>query len=390
MTSPRSQSGQRTLARFTAVAMGAIAFTFLCQQAPAQRYPMNADPDSPEGQFLELIGIQTDEAQKSALMEQFAAQFPKHQAVSWAYEQIQNSAFRAGQWDRALAFGEKLQQLHPDDLETARLNMKAAELKGDKTAARLWSDYAQRIAQRVLQSPPPKDPEQLEEWKRRTATVSRYAAQDEYAIYKKALESGDPKQKIKLLDDLLKRNPDTQYLPQALIIYLNSYRALQDDKNAALYAERILKSDQTNEDALLIGAEAYARSGSSSGKVAAYSAKLIEVMKTKRKPDIVRQEDWDKKKALYTGLAYWMIGNVHIQQNRFAQADAALREALPLVRQNEQSAASILFYLGWANYKMEKFAEAVRYYKQCMAFGGQFHDQAAKNLSVILTEQGIR
>jgi tetratricopeptide (TPR) repeat protein len=85
-----------------------------------------------------------------------------------------------------------------------------------------------------------------------------------------------------------------------------------------------------------------------------------------------------------------MIGNVHINQNRFAQADSALRAALPLLRQNEQSAASILFYLGWANYRMEKFADAVRYYKQCMAYSSQFQEQAAKNLNVIRTEQGIQ
>jgi tetratricopeptide (TPR) repeat protein len=377
------------LARFTAAVLSATSFTFLCQQALAQRYTANADPDSPEGQFIELINSQSDDAKKSALMELFTRRFPKHQAVSWAYEQLQISALQAGQWDKALTFGEKLQQLHPDDVETARLNMKAAESKGDKTTLRLWSDYVQRIAQRVLESPPPKDPEELEEWKRRTAILSQYAAQDQYAIYKKALESDDPRQKIKLLDDLLKRNPDTQYLPQALVIYLNSYRALGDNKNALIYAERILKSDQTNEDALLIAAEAYARSGSPD-KVAAYAAKLIEVMNTKRKPAIARQEDWDRKKAFYTGSAYWMIGNVHINQNRFAQADSALRAALPLLRQNEQSAASILFYLGWANYRMEKFADAVRYYKQCMAYSSQFQEQAAKNLNVIRTEQGIQ
>jgi len=268
--------------------------------------------------------------------------------------------------------------------------MKAAESKGDKTTAKLWSDYVQRIAQRVLESPPPKDPEQLEEWKKRIAIASQYAAQDEYAIYKKAIDSGDPRQKIKLLDELLKRNPDTQYLPQALVIYLNAYRALGDNRNAVLYAERILKSDHNNEDALLIAAESYARSGSATDKVVAYSSRLIALMNTKSKPAIVRQEDWDKKKAFYTGSAYWMIGNVHINQNRFAQADSSLRAALPLLRQSEQSAASILFYLGWANYKMENFAEAVRFYKQCMAFRTQFQEQAAKNLNVIRTEQGIQ
>ena len=386
----RPRHAQPGLARIAAAVLSATVFTCLCQQAEAQRYVANAAPDSAEGQFIELINLQSDDAQKLALLEQFAQRFPKHQAISWAYEQLQLSAFEAGQWDKVLTFGEKLEQLHPDDVETATLNMKAAESKGDKTTAKLWSDYVQRIAQRVLESPPPKDPEQLEEWKKRIAIASQYAAQDEYAIYKKAIDSGDPRQKIKLLDELLKRNPDTQYLPQALVIYLNAYRALGDNRNAVLYAERILKSDHNNEDALLIAAESYARSGSATDKVVAYSSRLIDLMKTKSKPAIVRQEDWDKKKAFYTGSAYWMIGNVHINQNRFAQADSSLRAALPLLRQSEQSAASILFYLGWANYKMENFAEAVRFYKQCMAFRTQFQEQAAKNLNVIRTEQGIQ
>jgi tetratricopeptide (TPR) repeat protein len=386
----RSQPGQPGLARFAAVALSAAALTLSCQFALAQRYTAaNADPDSPEGQFIELIDLQSNNAQKLALIEQFTQRFPKSRALSWAYEQILNAAIQAGQWDKALVFGEKLEQLHPDDVETAQLNLKAAESKGDKTTAKLWSDYLQRIAQRVLESPPPKDPEMLEEWKRRTAVASQYAAQDEYAIYKKALDSGDPRQKIKLLDELLKRNPDTQYLPQALVIYLNSYRAIGDGKNSVLYAERILRSDRNNEDALLIAAEAYARSGASD-KVVAYSTRLIALMNTKSKPAIVRQEDWDRKKAFYTGSAYWMIGNVHINQNRFGQADSALRAALPLLRQSQQSEASVLFYLGWANYKMENFAEAVRFYKQCMVYSSQFQEQAAKNLNVIRTEQGIQ
>ena len=382
---------RRPLARFAALALAAASFTFWCpQQVKAQRYSATADPDSPEGQFIELIGLQTEDDKKLALMEQFVERFPKHQAVGWAYEQLQNSAFQAGQWDKVLAFGEKLAKLNPDDVETARLNIKAAEAKNDKTTAKLWSDYVQRVALRVLDSPPPKDPEQLEEWKRRTAAASQYAVQDEYALFKKALDSGDPRQKVKLLDELLKLNPDTQYLSQALLIYLNSYRALGDNKNAVLYAEKILKSDRTNEDAMLIAAESYVRYGAAPDKVLSYCAKIIELMNTKPKPAIVRQEDWDRKKSFYTGSAYWMIGNVHINQNHFAQADSALRAALPMLRHNEQSSASILFYLGWANYKMENFAEAVRFYKQCVAVHSQFQEQAVKNLNVIRSEQGIQ
>jgi tetratricopeptide (TPR) repeat protein len=382
---------RRPLARFAALALAAASFTFWCpQQVLGQRYTANAEPESPEGQFIELIGLQTEHDKKLVLLEQFTQRFPKHQAIGWAYEQLQNAAFQAGQWDKVLTFGEKLAKLNPDDVETARLNIKAAEAKGDKTTAKLWSDYVQRIALRVLDSPPPKDPEQLEEWKRRTTAASQYAAQEEYALYKKALDSGDPRQKVKLLDELLKLNPDTQYLSQALLIYMNSYRALGDNKSAVLYAERILKSDRTNEDALLLAAESYVHSGAAPDRVLSYSAKIIELMNTKPKPPIVRQEDWDHKKSFYTGSAYWMIGNVHINQNHFAQADTALRAALPMLRHNEQSNASILFYLGWANYKMDNFDEAVRFYKQCVSVHSQFQEQAAKNLNVIKTEQGIQ
>ena len=367
-----------------------VVFVGLVQPGLAQRYSANANPDSPEGTFLELINLQSDGARKLALIEQFTQRFPGHPAVSWAYEQLQLAAMQASQWDKALAFGERLAQLNPDDIEVAQLNIKAAESKGDRTTVKLWTDYLSRVVQRVLESPPPKDSELLEEWKKRIAFATQLSAQDEYALYKKALDSSDPRERIKLLDDLLKHNSDSTYLPQALVIYLNAYRALGDSNNAMRIAEKIVKSDPSNEDALLTVAEGYLRRGSPFDKALAYSTRLIELMATKKKPAVVRQEDWDKKRAYYTGTAHWIMGNVYVTQNRFALADSALRAALPLLAQNHPSSASILFYLGWSNYKMEHYAEAVHFFKQCMAIPGQFQELAIKNLSVIHNEQGIQ
>jgi tetratricopeptide (TPR) repeat protein len=373
---------------FCLLAIGALAC--LVQSGLAQRYSANANPDSPEGTFLELINLQSDGARKLALIEQFTQRFPRHPAVSWAYEQLQLAAMQASQWDKALAFGERLAQLNPDDIEVAQLNIKAAESKGDRTTVKLWTDYLSRVVQRILESPPPKDPELLEEWKKRIAFATQLSAQDEYALYKKALDSSDPRERIKVLDDLLKHNSDTTYLPQALVIYLNAYRALGDSNNAMRIAEKIVKSDPGNEDALLTVAEGYLRRGSPFDKALAYSTRLIELMATKKKPGVVRQEDWDKKRAYYTGTAHWIMGNVYITQNRFALADSALRAALPLLSQNHPSSASILFYLGWSNYKLEHYTEAVHFFKQCMAIPGQFQELAIKNLSVIHNEQGIQ
>src|SRR6058998_3249470 len=187
----RSAPWQATCRRL-AVACSAVV-VLLCAPARAQRYEAAANPDSPEGQFLELIGLQSDGAKKLALIEQFTQRYPNHTANAWAYEQLQESAFQAGQWDKVLAFGEKLTGINPDDLEAAQMNINAAESKGDRTTVKLWSDYLSRVAQRVLVSPPPKDPEQLDAWKKRIAIASQYAAQDKYATYKKALEASDPR-----------------------------------------------------------------------------------------------------------------------------------------------------------------------------------------------------
>jgi len=368
------------------LAAGALAFH--SPLAYGQRYSPTAVPDSQEDQFLELINLQSDSVKKLTLIEQFTQRYPGHPAVSWAYEQLQAAAFEASQWDKALTFGGKLAQLNPDDIDAAQMNFKAAEAKGDKLQAKLWSDNVSRIAQRILVSPPPKDAEQLENWNKRIAIASQYAAQDEYALYKKALDAGDPKQQIKLLDQLLARNPATTYRPQALVVYLNAYRALGDSKNALVTAETILKSNRDNEDALLISAEAYLQRGVTPDVVLTYSATIVELMRTKKKPSGVRQEDWDKKRTLYTGMALWMTGNIHIKQNQFSQADTALRAALPLLTESGQPVASVLFYLGWANYKLDHFAEATRFFQQCMAIDSEFREQAAKNLNIMRTEHG--
>jgi tetratricopeptide (TPR) repeat protein len=370
-------------------ALLAVILFALPGRAAPQRYTPKADPESQEGQLIELIGFEVDEASKLSLMERFTRTYPKHPACAWAYEHLQLAALEAHDWDKAIANGEKLLAIYPDDTDTAQLNLKAAEGKGDRVTLKLWSDYLNRVVERVLESPPPKDPEQLEEWKKRTAIASQFAAQDEYALYKKALDSPDPRQKIKLLDELQKRNPDSKYLPQALVIYLNSYRAIGDHANAAAYSEKILKVDPSNEDALLWAAEGYLARGGSAEKVLAYSARILDVMRTKKKPAIVQDVDWDKKKTLYIGTAHWMMGNTFITQDRFSQADSALRAALPLLKSNSQSTASILFYLGWANYKMENVTEAARFYKQCMAIQSQFQQQAAKNLNAIRTEHNL-
>ena len=57
---------------------------------------------------VEQIGTESDEAKKLALLEDFAAKYPKHEGVSWVYEQLVAAYDKTSQPDKLLATGEKL------------------------------------------------------------------------------------------------------------------------------------------------------------------------------------------------------------------------------------------------------------------------------------------
>ncbi len=350
----------------------------------AERYALISDPASSEGQYLNLIGLQSTVAEKIALLDRFTRNHPQHQSIPWVYEQLQIALIEAGELDRAIATGEKLIEICPDDLEAARRNQKAAELKGNREQVERWTDYAIRVAQKIVESPAPKDAGALELWNEAAALAAPVAAQGEYMLYQQAA-AASPRERIRLLDELVRRNPGSAYLPQALGLYMQAYRILGDHQHALEYAEKILAKDDQNEDAILVAAEEYLER--KSPNAVRYAAKLIALMRTKPRPATVREEDWTKKRADYTGAASWIVGATYISTNQFAEAERMLRQALACLKESDNRIAPVLFYLGWANYKLGNLDEALRFYRQCSAMKSEFQEQASKNLQAISVER---
>src|SRR6266478_7549591 len=85
--------------------------------ALAQRHKLGTvNAETPEGLLLQQIGQAQDESKKLQLMEQFAAQSPKHEAIGWVYEQMQASYLKAGPPEKAIDIGEKLLALDAHDV----------------------------------------------------------------------------------------------------------------------------------------------------------------------------------------------------------------------------------------------------------------------------------
>jgi tetratricopeptide (TPR) repeat protein len=349
----------------------------------AQRHKVNINTETPEGQALQQIGDESDEAKKLAMFEKFTQDYAKSENLAWVYTQMQPLYVKAGQPDKAIEIGDKLIALDPEDLESSLATLKAAEAKKDPDLVKKWSNTTGQIAQKAIAAPQPKD-EDEEEWKKRVDYAKQVKTYSEYALYAMALQTTDPRKKADLIETLEQRDPQSQYLAQVKPLLFQAYRQAGDNPKAVAVAEKILATDQSNEEMLLVVADSY--QGKDPDKVVAYSTKLIEVMNAKAKPEGVSDADWENRKKTMIGVGHYMIGKQYFNQKKYGPADKELRVALPLVDSNVILKAEVLFDLGLSNYKLENIMEALKFNQQCAAIKSPFQAQAAKNVAAIKSQ----
>jgi tetratricopeptide (TPR) repeat protein len=343
---------------------------------------------APEGQLLQKAGLEEDAAQKLALQEQFAAQYPQHEAAGWVYEQLLAAYVKANEADKALAVGDKLSAMSPQCVEDAQQTLKAAEMKKDPDLILKWSAKTAELAQKVVASPQPTEADEVENWKARVDYARQVNTYTEYSLYAMALGTADPKKQVALIEALQQRNPKSEYLAKADDTLFVAYQKSGATDKAVAFAQQIAATGSPSEDMLLVLTDDAAKKKDAE-KVHAYSAKLVEVMNSKPKPEGVADADWTKRKNTILGLAYSMNGKQYFNEGKLAQADAELRKSLPLV--DGALKTEVLFYLGLANYKMEKVQDAYNFFKACAAVSSPFQAQANKNLTAIRAQyHGIK
>jgi hypothetical protein len=345
---------------------------------------------TPEGQLLQKAGLEEDAAKKLALQEEFVTQYPRHEAAGWVYEQLLTGYVKANQADKALAVGDKLAGMPPECLEDAQQTLKAAEMKKDPDLVLKWSAKTAELAQKVIATPQPKEADEVENWKARVDYARQVNIYTEYSLYAMALGIADPAKQVALLEALQQRNAKSEYFAKGADALFVAYQKSNATDKAVTFAQNIAATGHPSEDMLLVLTDDAVKKKDGE-KVHTYSAKLVEAMGSKPKPEGVADADWTKRKNTILGLAYSMNGKQYFNEGKLAPADQELRKSLPLVEQNLALKTEVLFYLGLANYKMEKAQDAVNYFKACAAVKSPFQAQANKNLIAIRAQyHGIK
>ena len=362
-----------------------LVAVLLVGSALAQRHKPNINTETPEGQALQQIGQEPDEAKRLAGFEKFLQDYPKSENLAWVYSQMQPMYVKANQLDKAIETGDKLTALDPGDLEASLAALKAADAKKDPDLVKKWSSTTSGIARKELTAKKPED-EEDDDWKKHLDFVKQVDTYSEYTLNDMAVQSTDAHKKLDLIETLYDRNPQSQYVAPLLPAAAQTIDQMNDPDRGIAFAEKILAKDPNNDQMLLIAANAYSQKGKEPDKIISYSAKLAEVISSKPKPEGVSDADWESRKKLITLFAHYFPAKTYYGQKKWGQADKELRAALSLVESNAALKPEVLFLLADSNYHLENAAEALKLFQQCAAIKSRFQAQAAKNVTVIKSQ----
>lgn len=346
----------------------------------AQRPKPVYDPETKEGLLIEHIQQEPDPSEKLHYMEQFALQYPTNPCVAWVYDQLQPAYLKDKAWDEAMRIGEKRVALEPENLEAAKLSVKAAENKGNRDDIAKWADISWKVASLVAAK-----------GGKNAADAEQTKLYAEYSLFTIAQQTTDPAAQLELLNALVERNPKSPYVENIPLECFAIYKKLNQMDKALELADKTLAADPDNVDMLLAVSEYHFSREEGREKVVPLTVHIVEVLEKKSRPESMSEEDWAKKKSSLLGTAYYMGGVASSLSGQYGRADQMLRAALPLITGDLTQEATSLYQLGAANYHLAdkdppRAKDALAFWRRCALIHSVFQSQAIKNADAVRSE----
>ena len=355
-----------------------------------QRYKINVT-ESPEGTQLNKVLGEADDAKRRVLLEEFLAKFSANENTPWVTSQLLQIVVKTNEPDKVIELGTKLLAADPTDTDAALNCLKAAEAKKDAALIQKWAAKASELARKMAAAPEPKDAEEAETWKKQVDYAKQVDIYTEYALFNGGNIVTDNAQKIALFEALEKQNAKSQYVGMSQPYLFSAYDRAGDKPKALAIADKLLAADPKNDDMLLYLATYNFENMREKDKALNYSTRLMEAAPTRQAPQGIAADEWKRRADSKLALGGWMAGVLYATNNKWAETDKYLRIALPVLPDNKELQAEVLFYLGLANYNLaqnapnrqQRLADALKYSQQCAAIPGKYQAQARKNVTAI-------
>lgn len=345
------------------------------------------NPGTPEGQILQNLGQETDDARKISLAQDFLAKYPKNEAAGWVAAQLESSLLAQKDYDKVLQTADMAYANGPD-MDAAYFALKAAVEKGDIAQTKTWSARTSEAARKVVASNKAPADDDAKHQLEYAKEVDEYA---DYALYVLALKS-QPKEEIDLVDTLIKQNPKSEYLSEVANSYFAALTKAGESGKICPAADRMATGK--NAEAMLQAADCAWRGNKAAG-VLSYAGRASEALNTRTKREGVSDADWATEKASLLGMAQFYTGVGNAMDMRWGPANRALKAALPSLKGNQAYYGVALFDLGLANYSLGKavgdrgqMRQGLSYFQESAGIAGPMQEQASRNAKLVLAELG--
>jgi len=363
-----------------------LLLTLTAACAEAQRARPVFDPETKDGLLIQHIQQESDPTERLRFMEQFVVQYPSHPAAAWVYDQLQPIYYSLKEWDQAIHIGTLRLAIEPENLEAGKIALRSAEAKQDPDLIAKWADRVWRVATGVAAK-----------GGAAAADAHETVGYAEFCMFSAAEHTADLRTRAELLQSLETRDPEGPYTRKLPVEYFEIYRQLGPETKAVEMAEKVLQTDDSNIDAIMFLAQIHFHKDGPKEreKVIALTAKAINVLENKPRPESESEGDWEKKKAQALGTAYYIGGVSSSQSGNFKGADTMLRAALPSLKDPAMEAAA-LYHLGLANYRLAdkggpaRSMEALKFMRRCAAIRSPYQEQAARNVESIKSEYNLK
>ncbi len=253
------------------------------------------NPSTPEGQILQSLGQEPDDARKVSLGQDFLEKYPKHEAAGWVAAQLESGLLGQKEYDKVLDVAE-MSYANAPDMDAAYFALKAAVAKDDIAQTKKWSGRTSEAARKITGSAKPPTDDDAKHQLEYAKQVDEYS---EYALYVVALKA-PPKDEVDLVDTLIKQNPKSQYLAEVANSYFNALSKSGEAAKICPAAARM--ATDKNAEAMIQAADCSWRASKADG-VISYAAKATEAINTRPKREGASDADWAAQKGALAGRA---------------------------------------------------------------------------------------
>lgn len=266
-----------------------------------------------------------------------------------------------------------------DDLDDNYAALKDAQSKKEADEVKKLAVETNKAAKVEAAKPQPSDASEVDHWKQRVEFAKQVQTFAEYSLSTTA--NSVPAKTVELVDTLIEMNPKSQYLNDCAGSYLAAL-GKEGTKKQVEGAQKIVNGAPNNEDAL------YALAAGNQNVT--YASRLVNVLRTKAKPEGMSDADWTRRKDMMLGQGYYVMGSQACAKSTWTDCDKNLRAALPLVSKEPSLAGPTYFFLGLANYNLSKLTndrvklqEAEKFSEQSAAIPGPMQQQAMRNVAAM-------